>query len=101
MDCELSRIEVEPQCGCHTGEACDESLCGDLSALNTRLERLEKAAAKGLAVPISAAPAAPAAPAPAAPTAHPEPTPAPPAEPTAAPTEESTPEPVTAAETGE
>lgn len=26
--CELSQIEVEPQCGCHTGEACDESLCG-------------------------------------------------------------------------
>lgn len=41
---------------------CDESLCGDLSALTARLERLEKAAAKGLAVPISAAPAAPAAP---------------------------------------
>ena len=41
---------------------CDESLCGDLSALTARLERLEKAAAKGLAVPNSAAPAAPAAP---------------------------------------
>ena len=27
-DCELSRIEVEPQCGCDTGEPCDESLCG-------------------------------------------------------------------------
>ncbi len=27
-DCELSRIEVEPQCGCHTGDPCDESLCG-------------------------------------------------------------------------
>ena len=27
-DCELSRIEIEPQCGCHTGEPCDESLCG-------------------------------------------------------------------------
>ncbi len=62
---------------------CDESLCGDLSALTARLERLEKAAAKGLAVPISAAPAAPAAPqtqapppAPAAParTASPAPT---------------------------
>ena len=26
---------------------CDESLCGDLSALTARLERLEKAAAKG------------------------------------------------------
>lgn len=38
---------------------CDESLCGDLSALTARLERLEKAAAKGLAVPNSAAPAAP------------------------------------------
>lgn len=41
---------------------CDESLCGDLSALTARLVRLEKAVAKGLAVPISAAPAAPAAP---------------------------------------
>ena len=41
---------------------CDESLCGDLSALTARLERLEKAAAKGLAVPNSATPAAPAAP---------------------------------------
>lgn len=41
---------------------CDESLCGDLSALTARLERLEKAAAKGLAVPNSAAPAAPATP---------------------------------------
>ncbi len=26
--CELSHIEVEPQCGCHTGDPCDESLCG-------------------------------------------------------------------------
>ena len=31
-DCELSRIEVEPQCGCHTGEPCDESLCGSYKA---------------------------------------------------------------------
>ena len=46
---------------------CDESLCGDLSALTARLERLEKAAAKGLAVPNSAPPAAPAAAAPQAP----------------------------------
>ena len=22
------RVEIEPQCGCHTGEPCDESLCG-------------------------------------------------------------------------
>ena len=28
MACELSRIEVEPQSRCHTGEPCDESLCG-------------------------------------------------------------------------
>ncbi len=41
---------------------CDESLCGDLSALAARLERLEKAAAKGFAASASAAPAAPAAP---------------------------------------
>ena len=46
---------------------CDESLCGDLTALTARLERLEKAAAKGLAVPNSAAPAVPAAAAPKAP----------------------------------
>ncbi len=26
--CELERIEVEPMCGCHTGSAADESLCG-------------------------------------------------------------------------
>lgn len=32
VDCELSRIEVEPQCGCHTGEPCDESLCGSYRA---------------------------------------------------------------------
>ena len=51
---------------------CDESLCGDLSALTARLERLEKAAAKGLAVPISAAPAAPAAPQTQAPPPAPE-----------------------------
>ena len=67
---------------------CDESLCGDLSALTARLERLEKAAAKGLAVPISAAPAAPAAPqtqapppAPAAPARTESPAPTAPASP--------------------
>jgi len=67
---------------------CDESLCGDLSALTARLERLEKAAAKGLAVPISAAPAAPAAPqtqapppAPTAPTRTESPAPTAPASP--------------------
>ena len=67
---------------------CDESLCGDLSALNARLERLEKAAAKGLAVPNFAAPAAPAAPqtqapppAPAAPARTESPTPTAPASP--------------------
>ena len=67
---------------------CDESLCGDLSALTARLERLEKAAAKGLAVPISAAPAAPAAPqtqapppVPAAPTRTESPAPTAPASP--------------------
>ena len=27
-DCELERIEVEPMCGCHTGNPADESLCG-------------------------------------------------------------------------
>ncbi len=26
-ECELERINVEPMCGCHTGEACDESFC--------------------------------------------------------------------------
>lgn len=26
-DCALTRVEIEPMCGCHTGEACDESLC--------------------------------------------------------------------------
>ena len=31
-DCQLSRIEVEPKCGCHTGEPCDESLCGSYKA---------------------------------------------------------------------
>lgn len=67
---------------------CDESLCGDLSALTARLERLEKAAAKGLAVPISAAPAVPAAPqtqapppAPTAPTRTESPAPTAPASP--------------------
>ena len=43
---------------------CDESLCGDLSALNTRLERLEKAAAKGFAAPTSESTSAPAVPQP-------------------------------------
>ena len=43
---------------------CDESLCGDLSALNTRLERLEKAAAKGFAAPASESTSAPAVPQP-------------------------------------
>ena len=65
---------------------CDESLCGDLSALTARLERLEKAAARGLAVPNSAAPAAPAAPqtpppAPAAPARTESPAPTAPASP--------------------
>ena len=67
---------------------CDESLCGDLSALTARLERLEKAAAKGLAVPNSAAPATPAAPqtqtpppAPAAPARTESPAPTAPASP--------------------
>ncbi len=32
MACELSRIEVEPQSRCHTGEPCDESLCGSYKA---------------------------------------------------------------------
>ena len=41
---------------------CDESLCGDLSALTARLERLERAAAKGFAVPAPAASPAPAKP---------------------------------------
>ncbi|MEG1548672.1 MAG: DUF1540 domain-containing protein [Clostridia bacterium] len=27
-DCELNRIDVQPMCGCHTGQPCDESLCG-------------------------------------------------------------------------
>ncbi len=65
---------------------CDESLCGDLSALTARLERLEKAAAKGFAAPVSAAPAAPAAaaapvppPAPAAPAQAEPPAPVAPA----------------------
>ncbi len=30
--CELDRIDVEPMCGCHTGEPCDESLCGSYRA---------------------------------------------------------------------
>ena len=33
-DCSLSRIEVEPMNGCHTGEACDESLCGSYKCRN-------------------------------------------------------------------
>ena len=68
---------------------CDESLCGDLSALTARLERLEKAAAKGFAAPAPAAPAdsaaaqpqvpnpAPAAPAQAEPPAPSKPKPKP------------------------
>ena len=43
---------------------CDESLCGDLSALNTRLERLEKAAARGFAAPASESNSTPAMPQP-------------------------------------
>lgn len=43
---------------------CDESLCGDLSALNTRLERLEKAAARGFAAPVSESTSAPSEPQP-------------------------------------
>ena len=35
-DCELSRIEIEPQCGCHTGEPCDESLCGSYKSRPNR-----------------------------------------------------------------
>ena len=27
-DCGLERIEVEPMCGCHTGNPEDDSLCG-------------------------------------------------------------------------
>ena len=27
-NCDLSRVQIEPMCGCHTGEPCDESLCG-------------------------------------------------------------------------
>ena len=30
--CELSHIEVEPMNGMHTGEPCDESLCGSYRA---------------------------------------------------------------------
>ncbi len=26
-DCSLSHVDIEPMCGCHTGEPCDESLC--------------------------------------------------------------------------
>ena len=26
--CDLDQIEVQPRNGCHTGEPCDESLCG-------------------------------------------------------------------------
>lgn len=32
QSCDLERIEVEPMCGCHTGEPCDESLCGSYKA---------------------------------------------------------------------
>ena len=31
-ECELPHIEVEPMDGCHTGEPCDESLCGSYRA---------------------------------------------------------------------
>jgi len=31
-DCELDSIEVRPMAGCHTGEACDESMCGSYKA---------------------------------------------------------------------
>ncbi|MDR0840042.1 MAG: DUF1540 domain-containing protein [Christensenellaceae bacterium] len=31
-NCDLDRIEVEPMSGCHTGEPCDESLCGSYKA---------------------------------------------------------------------
>ncbi len=68
---------------------CDESLCGDLSALNARMERLEKAAAKGFAAPAPAHTPAPVSapaqaapqpeiskPIPVAPAPQPEPTPA-------------------------
>ena len=27
-DCSLTKIEVEPSPHCHSGKACDESLCG-------------------------------------------------------------------------
>lgn len=30
--CKLESIRVEPMCGCHTGEPCDESLCGSYKA---------------------------------------------------------------------
>lgn len=30
--CALNKINVEPMCGCHSGEACDESLCGSYKA---------------------------------------------------------------------
>ena len=31
-ECELPHIDVEPMEGCHTGEPCDESLCGSYRA---------------------------------------------------------------------
>ncbi len=31
-NCDLDRISVEPMDGCHTGEPCDESLCGSYKA---------------------------------------------------------------------
>lgn len=30
--CDISHIEVEPMQGMHTGEPCDESLCGSYKA---------------------------------------------------------------------
>ncbi len=30
--CRLDSIRVEPMCGCHTGDPCDESLCGSYKA---------------------------------------------------------------------
>lgn len=30
--CKLQSIQVEPMCGCNSGEPCDESLCGSYQA---------------------------------------------------------------------
>ncbi len=30
--CQLDSIRVEPMSGCHTGDPCDESLCGSYRA---------------------------------------------------------------------